>query len=75
LDLTAGNAKYKTPYNLLTPFMLNGLIYVISSQGKMYEVNANGELVNTYSIPKNVQFYAVNHNKIYLFAKSSVFTN
>jgi outer membrane protein assembly factor BamB len=75
LDLTFGSTKYKTPYNLLTPFMANGLIYVVSSKGLLYEISTSGALLKTYDIPKDVKFYAVSQNKIYLFSKNSVFTN
>jgi outer membrane protein assembly factor BamB len=75
IDLTKQEKGYNKPYNLLTPIMVNNLVYVFSSHGKLYEITPEGKLLNTYTTPKQVKFYAVNNDTIYLFAGSRVFIN
>ncbi len=67
--------KKKKVYNLLTPIMLDDQIYVVTSDGKMYQLDLQGNIVKIHSIAKDVNFYAVNQGKMYLFAKGGVFIN
>ena len=73
IDLTLQEKKYNKPYNLLTPFMVNDSIYVVSSNGKLYEISSEGSLVSTRKIPSNIKFYAVNQDNIYLFSQGGIF--
>ena len=75
VDLQDIEAKHNKANNLLTPLMLNDKVYVISSAGKMYEFSAAGALITTHKIPKDVSFYAVHQEKLYLFANEGIFAN
>lgn len=75
VDLQDIEAKHNKANNLLTPLMLNDKLYVISSAGKMYEFSTAGTLITTHKIPKDVSFYAVHKEKLYLFANDGIFAN
>ena len=67
--------KRRNAYNLLTPLMINDDLYVISSAGKLYKLDKKGALLETIDIVKDVNFYAVYGQKIYLFTKNQILLN
>jgi outer membrane protein assembly factor BamB len=72
INLAQGQKEYKNPYNLLTPLMINGDIYVLSSKGQLYKIGVDGKLLAQHKIPREVKFYAINKQDIYLFSKRSI---
>jgi outer membrane protein assembly factor BamB len=75
INLTETMKGYNKPFNLLTPFMINDVLYILSSNGKLYEISLDGNLLKTLDIPKNAKFYAVNKDTIYLFSKKNILHN